>query len=73
MGVKFDLGPTPHIQGGQTSAEAPTGNAELREIEDALERLNSGEFGYCECCGGKLELSRLCADPTVSICTKCLD
>ncbi|MEM9740048.1 MAG: hypothetical protein AAF829_09275 [Pseudomonadota bacterium] len=71
--MKFDLGLTPHTPSGRTTPESLKGDAELREIEDALERLDSGDFGYCQCCGGELELSRLCMDPTVSVCLKCLD
>ncbi|MEO0784853.1 MAG: hypothetical protein AAFY10_04090 [Pseudomonadota bacterium] len=51
-------------------APSPRGEA-LRDIEQALERLETGEFGYCESCNGKIELERLCEDPTVSMCRKC--
>jgi sigma-B regulation protein RsbU (phosphoserine phosphatase) len=40
----------------------------LREVEDALERLDNGTFGVCEVCQDSIEPVRLVADPCVRVC-----
>jgi len=62
--VKFDLGPDP-------LGASPAERKSLREIEDALERLKTGDFGYCEACGSPISVRRLCLDPTTSRCVNC--
>jgi RNA polymerase-binding protein DksA len=47
-----------------------TGKA-LEEIDDALERLESGEYGRCESCGGEIPDARLEALPYARYCIKC--
>ncbi|MHC1730336.1 MAG: TraR/DksA family transcriptional regulator [Syntrophobacteraceae bacterium] len=34
----------------------------------SLERMDAGDFGYCQECGEEIELSRLRATPTASLC-----
>ncbi|MEM1106481.1 MAG: hypothetical protein AAGH87_08830 [Pseudomonadota bacterium] len=46
---------------------------DLEAIEEALERLETGEFGYCGACHGQIEIERLCEDPTVDRCKSCAD
>jgi len=45
---------------------------ELERIEAALNRLDTGRFGYCGVCGDALELAALDQDPTISTCAHCL-
>lgn len=52
-------------------AKPMAGNTDLQNIEDALGRLETGSFGYCQACGEPISLARLCQDPTVSRCTDC--
>lgn len=44
---------------------------ERSRIEAALERLESGEYGYCSNCGEEIGLKRLEFDPAVSTCIRC--
>lgn len=43
----------------------------LREIDEALDRLDSGEYGSCETCGDKIAEARLKALPYASLCIDC--
>ncbi len=43
----------------------------LRQIERALERLESGEYGVCIRCGKAIDVSRLEAIPTADLCITC--
>ena len=42
----------------------------IKKIEQALDSLESGEYGYCEDCGTEIGVQRLDARPTA---TKCID
>ncbi len=44
---------------------------ELQRIESALQRLESGDYGYCVACGEKIAPKRLDFDPAVPICISC--
>lgn len=44
---------------------------ELHHIEDALKRLEEGEYGYCTACDAKIPAARLDLDPSVPLCVKC--
>lgn len=44
---------------------------ELRRIESALERIESGEFGYCVRCGEEIAMKRLEIDPAAAQCATC--
>ncbi len=44
---------------------------ERRRIERALERLASGEYGYCVECGEEIGLKRLEFDPAIQTCIGC--
>ncbi len=46
-------------------------DAELHEVELALERLPSPDFGLCLECGHPIGLPRLSAYPTAQRCTSC--
>src|SRR3989338_6049723 len=41
------------------------------KIREALERLEKGEFGICESCGGKISKERLKARPVTTLCIQC--
>lgn len=40
----------------------------LRDVDSALERMNSGTFGICEVCHDTIEKDRLISDPLVRLC-----
>ena len=46
-------------------------DAALREIDDALERIATGTYGYCEICQSRIPLKRLRALPTARVCLDC--
>ena len=50
---------------GQTGVET------LREVEDALDRLQQGTYGVCQSCGDRIALARLKAIPFVRMCVAC--
>lgn len=43
----------------------------IKKIEEALEKLDRGEYGYCETCGVEIGLRRLEARPTATQCIDC--
>ena len=43
----------------------------LESINDALNRLETGSFGYCESCGEPIALARLIDNPAVRRCKGC--
>lgn len=43
----------------------------LREIDDALERLDGDTFGLCEECGEEIGLARLRVLPHAVLCVEC--
>ena len=45
--------------------------AEVREIEAALARIATGQYGDCMDCGGEIETDRLQAYPTARRCWDC--
>jgi DnaK suppressor protein len=45
--------------------------AEVREVEAALARISSGQYGDCMDCGGEIESDRLQAYPTARRCWDC--
>lgn len=44
---------------------------ELKEIKDALERIQDGSFGSCEGCQGRIPKERLKAISYARLCIKC--
>ena len=46
-------------------------NAELRSVEVALRRIESGEYPYCSSCGEEIGEPRLNALPSVALCIDC--
>lgn len=43
----------------------------ITKIRDALQRLDRGEFGVCESCGGNISTQRLKARPVTTLCIEC--
>jgi DnaK suppressor protein len=43
----------------------------LREVEDALDRLEEGTYGLCEECGAAINLERLKILPFTTYCVQC--
>jgi DnaK suppressor protein len=43
----------------------------IREIEETLARIDSGEFGICQSCGKNISEKRLWAKPTSLLCIAC--
>ena len=58
---EFDLGMLEHQ--GQT----------VREIDEALERIENGSFGVCDSCGKVIPKGRLMAVPHARFCISCLN
>lgn len=45
--------------------------AQLRQVEEALERLAAGTYGTCRSCGRPIDPERLAAIPWVATCIDC--
>ena len=43
----------------------------IKKIDEALERIDNGEYGYCDSCGVEIGLKRLEARPTATLCIDC--
>lgn len=43
----------------------------IKNIEDALQKLDEGEYGYCDACGVEIGIRRLEARPTANLCIDC--
>lgn len=43
----------------------------LKKINESLDMLEEGEYGYCESCGVEIGLRRLEARPTATLCIDC--
>lgn len=56
-------------QGGGALSERE--HRELHDIEDALARIQAGEFGKCARCGGALGRYRMAAIPEARYCLTC--
>ncbi len=44
---------------------------ELKDIDDALKKIDDGSFGKCEFCGKDIDIERLKAIPSVKLCIDC--
>lgn len=43
----------------------------IKKIDEALQRLDSGDYGYCDVCGVEIGVERLEARPTADQCIDC--
>lgn len=48
-------------------------HVEVQHIDAALQRIEDGEYGYCQVCDEKIPAKRLKVDPTASICIDCAE
>lgn len=46
---------------------------QLEQVEEALERLERGTYGYCLDCGEEIDHARLKAIPSASLCIGCME
>jgi DnaK suppressor protein len=44
---------------------------QIKEIEEALERIKNGEYGTCEDCGETIPEQRLRLFPSARLCVRC--
>jgi RNA polymerase-binding transcription factor DksA len=56
---------------GELEAIAGTLADTLREVEDALDKLDAGTYGACESCGQEIASARLEAKPAARLCITC--
>jgi DnaK suppressor protein len=56
---------------GEIEALASSLSDSLREIDDALAKLDAGTYGECEECGGAISEARLEAMPAARLCITC--
>ncbi len=43
----------------------------IKKIDQAINRINDGEFGQCDSCGGDISIKRLQARPVTTLCIEC--
>ena len=43
----------------------------IKKIDEAIQRMDAGDYGYCEVCGVEIGLERLDARPTAELCIDC--
>jgi len=43
----------------------------INQVERALDRLSSGNYGWCERCGNPIPVERLAAFPSATLCVTC--
>ncbi|MBI5451212.1 MAG: RNA polymerase-binding protein DksA [Gammaproteobacteria bacterium] len=43
----------------------------IKKIDESLDNLENGEYGYCEICGIEIGIRRLEARPTANLCIDC--
>ena len=43
----------------------------IKKIDESLEMIDSGDYGYCETCGVEISIRRLEARPTATQCIDC--
>jgi DnaK suppressor protein len=51
--------------------EARRRQHQLVKIDGTMQRIESGDFGYCYVCEEEIDLRRLAVDPTNTRCIKC--
>lgn len=43
----------------------------IKKINETIDKIESGDYGYCEACGVEIGLDRLQARPTATLCIDC--
>ena len=46
-------------------------SAELARLDQAMRRLEDGEYGWCVTCGEEIAAARLEVDPAAAVCVEC--
>jgi len=59
------------LEGEGIALLAQTQSGELQRIEQALERMDLGEYGKCQSCGDPISKERLKALPSATLCVDC--
>jgi DnaK suppressor protein len=67
---KTDLANTSQTKNRETLLLDHT-EQQLKEIEDALQRLEEGTYGKCTACGEVIQPARLEIIPTAALCIEC--
>ncbi|MCP4598817.1 TraR/DksA family transcriptional regulator [Neptuniibacter sp.] len=57
----------------QNMAKANLGQCQerIRQVEEALRKIDSEDYGYCDSCGDEISLARLHAKPESPLCIGC--
>ncbi|RWU09297.1 hypothetical protein EGC76_08855 [Pseudidiomarina gelatinasegens] len=55
----------------ETIVTEQAGTRRADHCEAALQRMRSGEYGYCVECGEEISAARLAAKPEVALCVDC--
>jgi len=71
FGKRVGDGTTEAVERLATTATARSIAASIAEIDRALHRLDAGEYGSCEVCGGVIPEARLEARPAAGTCVDC--
>ncbi len=58
-------------QQAMAAAQEARRHGRIRALEAAIRRIQAGEFGWCEDCGGFIGMPRLELEPTVMRCRDC--
>lgn len=58
-------------QQAMANAQEARRGSELRKIDQALARLDEGDFGWCGECGEAIDVRRLDIDLTATLCAPC--
>jgi len=64
-------GSTIAFERSQTSAFLADARKHLADLDSALERIDSGDYGWCERCGKPIAAERQSARPTARTCIDC--
>ena len=68
---RLDLARLTGTAAGESLALAARAEEAVREIDDALDRITDGTYGYCEGCNQTIPYQRLKAIPATTVCVGC--
>ncbi|PPC76377.1 hypothetical protein C4K68_15580 [Pokkaliibacter plantistimulans] len=70
-GLESDLEGYVSSKAGFQLASVKDCMSELRQVQEALELIEEGEYGVCQCCGADIEPERLLSQPLTKYCNQC--